>query len=207
MVVGCSNAELPLSLGRHEGLVVHALFRDEAALQLAREAVRSRGVYGRVSADQSSLERLPYADNLINLVVVDGYQELASGGLSLDEATERARELLFKDMGYATVDNQRQERVGYPEVVYCAGKTADQITAIVSYMYERGSDILATRADEEIYRRVRELGDKLVEIILLVRLKRYPGSQRAFDPQARKLNQFGLYARCNVFCGLQADSQ
>ncbi len=85
VVVGCDGAELPLSLGRNEGLVVHALFRDETELRQAREAIRSRGVYGRVSADRSDFERLPYADNLINMVVVEGYQELADGGLSFDE--------------------------------------------------------------------------------------------------------------------------
>ena len=85
VVAGCTGADLPLSLAGHRGFVVHALYQDEAELSRAREAIRARGVYGRVSADRSELERLPYADNLINLVVVERHRQLAAGGLSLDE--------------------------------------------------------------------------------------------------------------------------
>ena len=85
VAVGCSGADLPLSLAGHDRLLVQALFRDEAELRRAREAIHARGVYGRVSADQSDLQRLPYVDNLVNLVVVERYQELAAGGLTLDE--------------------------------------------------------------------------------------------------------------------------
>jgi NCAIR mutase (PurE)-related protein len=86
--------------------------------------------------------------------LLESYKE---GALSLEEATGRVRELFFKDLGYATVDNQRQERVGYPEVIYCAGKTLEQVKEIVGYMHGRGSDILATRATPEMYRKVKQL--------------------------------------------------
>ncbi len=85
VVAGCTGAEVPLSLARNRGFVVHALFQDEAELSRAREAIRARGVYGRVSADRCELGHLPYADNLINLVVVERHQQAAAGGLTLDE--------------------------------------------------------------------------------------------------------------------------
>ncbi len=85
VVAGAAGADLTLSLAEQREFLVHALFEDEAELGRAREAIRARGVYGRVSADRSDLRRLPYADNLINVVVVERHQEIAPGGLSLDE--------------------------------------------------------------------------------------------------------------------------
>ena len=70
VVAGCSDAALAISLARHEGFVVRALFQDTAELEQARQAIQDRGLYGRVSAEQSDLKRLPYVDNLINVLVV-----------------------------------------------------------------------------------------------------------------------------------------
>ena len=89
--------------------------------------------------------------------LTDLLERFKEGVLSLEETTGAVRELFFKDLGYATVDNQRQERVGYPEVIYCAGKTVEQVREIVSYMHGRGSDILATRATREMYAGIKQL--------------------------------------------------
>jgi len=85
VVVGCTDAELPLSLARHGGLVIRALFQDESDLRRARQAICGAGVYGRVSAACCDLKQLPCVDNLANLIVVENYRQLAPGGLSLDE--------------------------------------------------------------------------------------------------------------------------
>jgi len=76
VVAGCIDADLPLQLARHGGFVVHALFKNEVELGRARAAIRSAGLYGRVSADRCDPGRLPYAENLINVVVVEEPAEL-----------------------------------------------------------------------------------------------------------------------------------
>jgi len=80
-VAGCTGRELPLALAAHKGFTIHALFPDEATLAAAREAIRARGLYGRVSADCSDLQRLPYAENLINVLVVEQHQTIGPDGL------------------------------------------------------------------------------------------------------------------------------
>jgi hypothetical protein len=60
-------------------------------------------------------------------------------------------------MGFATIDTGRDKRTGIPEVIYAAGKTVEQVKSIAQRMYERGMDILATRATEEMYRAVKEV--------------------------------------------------
>ncbi|MDR2370835.1 MAG: 1-(5-phosphoribosyl)-5-amino-4-imidazole-carboxylate carboxylase, partial [Treponema sp.] len=59
------------------------------------------------------------------------------------------------DLGFAVIDSGRALRTGYPEVVYCAGKLADQAEAIIARMREKGIPVLGTRASPELAERVR----------------------------------------------------
>ncbi len=79
------------------------------------------------------------------------------GEKSIDSALEQLKDLPFTDMGFAKIDNHRQLRTGYPEVIFCAGKTIEQAEEIIRLMYSRDSNILATRASEELYRRIKSL--------------------------------------------------
>jgi hypothetical protein len=83
--------------------------------------------------------------------------KIQNGELSIDDGVESVRELLFKDLGFATIDNMREGRVGYPEIIYCAGKSTAQVASIVEYMFKRGGNILATRATEEMFEAVTRI--------------------------------------------------
>jgi outer membrane protein assembly factor BamB len=67
--VGCGDGELTAALRAGDGYLVHGLDTDPANVQKARERVQSLGIYGSVSVDQLRDRRLPYVDNLVNLVV------------------------------------------------------------------------------------------------------------------------------------------
>ncbi len=54
-------------------------------------------------------------------------------------------------MGFACVDHHRQIRRGLPEVIYCPGKTTEQIIKIFSNLAEKGNNVLATRAEENVF--------------------------------------------------------
>ena len=54
-------------------------------------------------------------------------QEFKSGVLSPDDALQRLRGLPFEDLGFANVDHHRSLRQGFPEVVFGAGKTPEQV--------------------------------------------------------------------------------
>ncbi|MCB2295424.1 nickel pincer cofactor biosynthesis protein LarB [Clostridium algoriphilum] len=77
--------------------------------------------------------------------------------INLEEALESLEDLPFKDLGFAKIDNQREIRVGYPEVIYCEGKSVDQVRDIVKYMITKNNNILGTRANEEMYNAVKEI--------------------------------------------------
>ena len=54
-------------------------------------------------------------------------------------------------MGFACIDHHRQIRRGFPEVIYCPGKTTEQIVKIFSNLAEKGNNVLATRAEESVF--------------------------------------------------------
>ncbi|MDR2094378.1 MAG: nickel pincer cofactor biosynthesis protein LarB [Treponema sp.] len=60
------------------------------------------------------------------------------------------------DLGFAIIDSKRSERTGYPEVVYCAGKTVEQSEAVIIRMREKGIPVLGTRAQAELARRIQK---------------------------------------------------
>ena len=77
--------------------------------------------------------------------------------INIEEALEKLEDLPFKDLGFAMIDNHREIRVGYPEVIYCEGKTVDQVRDIVKFMITKNNNILGTRANEEMYNAVKEI--------------------------------------------------
>ncbi|MHC4681137.1 MAG: hypothetical protein ACYTEK_20855, partial [Planctomycetota bacterium] len=85
VVLGGQITDLTLAIAEEGAYVVQALVPDKKMLEKARSALRAGGAYGSVSADRSAYDRLPYAENLINIVVVRDYSEAASRGLSVDE--------------------------------------------------------------------------------------------------------------------------
>jgi len=79
-----------------------------------------------------------------------------SGELSVQEAVGRLRHLPYEDLGFAKVDHHRSLRTGFPEVIFCQGKSSEQVVEIIKRLAERNPVVLATRADEAIYEAVRE---------------------------------------------------
>jgi NCAIR mutase (PurE)-related protein len=80
-----------------------------------------------------------------------------SGELSTGEATRRINNLNFEDIGYARVDHARAERQGFPEVVFGAGKTREQVVGIVERLVSRAPNVLVTRTDEGTFGEVRNV--------------------------------------------------
>jgi NCAIR mutase (PurE)-related protein len=72
-------------------------------------------------------------------------QDIAAGTVTPQEGMERLRFLPYEDMGFARIDHHRSLRQGVPEVIYCEGKTVEQVRAIGERILSRQSDLLATR--------------------------------------------------------------
>lgn len=73
------------------------------------------------------------------------------------EALDRLKNLPYEDLGYAVIDHHRSLRKGFPEVVFCQGKTAEQLVGIFKSLRGEGRGILGTRASYEAFEKVKEI--------------------------------------------------
>ena len=77
--------------------------------------------------------------------------------LDVDQALSKLRHLPFEDLDFAKIDHHRGLRQGNPEVVLGAGKTPQQVAAIVKRMLAVSPNILVTRASAAMWKLVRKL--------------------------------------------------
>jgi len=78
-------------------------------------------------------------------------EALSAGQVTTDEAYGRLRSMPFSDLGDAKVDLHRAIRQGAPEVVFCPGKTHEQVLNVIKTLIEAGQHVLATRGTQELY--------------------------------------------------------
>jgi len=75
--------------------------------------------------------------------------ELAAGRTTPAEALERLRNFPTESLSFAQLDHHRSLRQGHPEVVFCAGKSVEQVVTICERLAHAGSGFLGTRATEQ----------------------------------------------------------
>ncbi|MDI6891665.1 MAG: nickel pincer cofactor biosynthesis protein LarB [Actinomycetota bacterium] len=79
------------------------------------------------------------------------------GKIEIEAAVEKLKRLPFSDLGFAKPDRHRALRKGFPEVIYCAGKTPAEIEEIARELLEGDQNILATRAEESHYLAMKKI--------------------------------------------------
>ncbi len=84
-------------------------------------------------------------------------KNVRNGSLPVEEAYSLLKHLPYHEMGYAKLDSHRAMRKGFPEVVYCQGKSIPHVKGIIKELSRIHSSIMATRADEKVYSAVRSV--------------------------------------------------
>lgn len=85
--------------------------------------------------------------------VLKDYKE---GKISLEEVLEKIKKLPYEDLGFAKIDNHRVLRKGYPETVFCPGKTDSQVIKILESMSKDAYNILLTKAEKNVFDAVKK---------------------------------------------------
>ncbi|MBM4294051.1 MAG: nickel pincer cofactor biosynthesis protein LarB [Deltaproteobacteria bacterium] len=98
----------------------------------------------------------------------DLLEQVRAGKLPVAEALDRLKTLPFEDLGFARVDHHRELRQGFPEVVFAAGKSLEQIQGILTALRPRNDHVLVTRLAPE---KAQALGAEFPEA------RYYPDSQ------------------------------
>jgi pyridinium-3,5-biscarboxylic acid mononucleotide synthase len=84
------------------------------------------------------------ADELRNVL-----EQVQAGQLTVAAALDRVQGTPVADLGYAHVDLHRRARCGFPEVIFCEGKTCEWVEGVVRQLVGAGQDCLATRVSTE----------------------------------------------------------
>jgi NCAIR mutase (PurE)-related protein len=74
-------------------------------------------------------------------------EQVRAGSLSVDAALRHVHEADVADLGFAKVDLHRRQRCGFPEVIFCEGKTPEWVAGVVQRLVEAKQDCLATRVN------------------------------------------------------------
>jgi len=85
-------------------------------------------------------------------------QGFKNGSIDMEKALGKLRFLPFEELDFATVDKHRPLRVGTPEVIYCPGKTLEQIRKIARSLASDSENILATRVTKEVCQAIKKEG-------------------------------------------------
>ena len=115
--------DAPGSAGRHGLAVLRGRLRSSSVPLVG------------VSVDQQALRTL--------------LQRVADGDQNVDTALAALRSLPYEELGFATLDHHRQLRWGFPETIYCEGKTPAQVAGIAARLAEHCPRLLGTRASLE----------------------------------------------------------
>jgi NCAIR mutase (PurE)-related protein len=78
-----------------------------------------------------------------------------NGDLQIEDVIRRLRDLPFENLEFAHVDHHRQLRQGFPEVIFCKGKSTEQIVEIARSIVEREMPLIATHAEKDVADNVR----------------------------------------------------
>lgn len=97
-------------------------------------------------------------DRLLNLL-----NDVQNGQVSVESALESLKTLPFEDLDYAKVDHHRELRSGFPEVIFCPGKSLEQISGIAGKLMQQSEgSIMASRATPEIFEALRKIAPDAV---------------------------------------------
>ena len=83
-------------------------------------------------------------------------EDYKAGKVDLAEVLERIKLLPYEDLEFAKIDTHRALRKGFPETLFCQGKTISQILKILKSMDKNDHSILATKADKKIFTAVKK---------------------------------------------------
>jgi len=91
----------------------------------------------------------------------DLLEDVKRGSMPVDQALETLKDLPFADLGYAMVDHHRALRSGHPETIFSPGKTVSQIVGIARRLLEKDVNIMATRAERQVYDALKTICDRV----------------------------------------------
>ncbi|MBU1630998.1 MAG: nickel pincer cofactor biosynthesis protein LarB, partial [Candidatus Omnitrophica bacterium] len=107
-------------------------------------------------------------------------KQVKSSKLSVEKAVGKLKHFPYQDLGFAKIDTHRSLRRGFPEVIFCKGKTIEQIKKIIKKT--KKSEIIASKASPEVFKAIKKIIPEAVYFkqarIVAVKPKNKPNSKK-----------------------------
>lgn len=87
-------------------------------------------------------------------------EQVKQGTITVDDAEAQLKNLPYEDLGFAKIDHHRKVRTGFGEVIFCKGKTTEQVAQIFAHLQQKDTSVLATKASPEQYEAVKAICPK-----------------------------------------------
>ncbi len=86
---------------------------------------------------------------------------VAGGEVKPEDALKKLKKLPYIDIGEAKIDTHRAWRKGFPEAIFCQGKTVKQIASIAHKLYQNQQPFLATKASPEAFQAIKKVAPEV----------------------------------------------
>lgn len=82
-------------------------------------------------------------------------QEYKNGKVDMEQVMNQLAPFTIEDINFAKIDHHRSIRQGFPEVVFCQGKTVSQVAEIIRRLCDKNPNVLGTRASRDMFKAVK----------------------------------------------------
>ncbi|MGN0399391.1 MAG: nickel pincer cofactor biosynthesis protein LarB [Blautia sp.] len=115
-------------------------------------------------------------------------EKVKQGEITIEEAEKYFKREPFEEMGYAKLDMHREVRSGFPEVIFCSGKSDEHLVQIVKKLYEKNGEVFGTRASQHQYELLKKYFPEI----------QYDSISRILKIEGEKREKKGLIAVCTA---------
>ena len=140
--LGCGDGRLTASLRVNDRYLVHGLDASSANVAAARSHIRSLGLYGPVSVRQWDSGRLPYGDNLVNLVLIGGGTRVSSSEIERVLAPQGSV-LVHGSLETGNTKLAAQSPAGVQGWAKYVKPTPDDVDEWTHYLHDAGNNAVA----------------------------------------------------------------
>jgi len=84
-------------------------------------------------------------------------ENVKEGKIDIDDALAQLKLFPYEERGFVKIDHHRSLRKGFPEVVFCQGKTVEQVVEIIERLAISANTVLATKASPEVFTAVKNI--------------------------------------------------
>ncbi len=88
-------------------------------------------------------------------IILSWLEEIAKGQTQPEEVLKKLNDFPYQNLGFANIDTHRNLRNGNSEVIYCPGKTLEQIVTIFRNLADQSLNVMASRASREVFQEIQ----------------------------------------------------